>query len=233
MKKYKNKIISGILILLVIAISFFSKGNDTEEKNPPEKNLPVVTETAEPKKTEEVIINPTQEDIKERDEDKKSKQDEVEHKSVKEEAVISETVPEATENIKPSCTISVRCDTILNNISQLNPEKKGILPEDGIILSENVVYFNEGESAFDVLLREMKNRKIHLEFSKTPAYNSVYIEGIANIYEFDCGDLSGWMYKVNGEFTEYSSSLYMLKDGDKIEFLYSCAMGADIGKTYF
>ena len=219
MKKYKNKIIAGILILLVIAISFFSTGNDTEEKNPPEKNLPVVTETAEPKKTEEVIINPTQEDIKERDEDKKSKQDEVEHKS--------------TENIKPSCTISVRCDTILNNISQLNPEKKGILPEDGIILSENVVYFNEGESAFDVLLREMKNRKIHLEFSKTPAYNSVYIEGIANIYEFDCGDLSGWMYKVNGEFTEYSSSLYMLKDGDKIEFLYSCAMGADIGKTYF
>ena len=28
--------------------------------------------------------------------------------------------------------------------------------------------------------------------SKTPIYNSAYIEGIHNLYEFDCGSLSGW-----------------------------------------
>lgn len=37
-----------------------------------------------------------------------------------------------------------------------------------------------------------------MESNWTPAYNSAYIEGIGNLYEFDCGNLSGWMYSVNG-----------------------------------
>lgn len=45
---------------------------------------------------------------------------------------------------------------------------------------------------FDVLLREMKKNKIHMEFSMTPIYNSNYIEGINNLYEFDAGELQ-WM----------------------------------------
>ena len=74
--------------------------------------------------------------------------------------------------------------------------------------------------------------KIHLEFEDTPIYNSVYIEGIANIYEFDCGELSGWMYKVNGWFPNYGCSRYQLKAGDKIEWVYTCDLGNDIGGGY-
>ena len=33
-------------------------------------------------------------------------------------------------------------------------------------------------------------------------YNSYYVEGIGNLYEFDCGSESGWMYKVNGWFPQ-------------------------------
>ena len=58
--------------------------------------------------------------------------------------------------------------------------------------------FYEGETVFHVLLRETKKNKIHFEFVNTPVYNSAYIEGIGNLYEFDCGELSGWMYCVNG-----------------------------------
>ena len=36
-----------------------------------------------------------------------------------------------------------------------------------------------------------KANKIHMESSFTPVYNSAYIEGIHNLYEFDVGKLSG------------------------------------------
>ena len=130
------------------------------------------------------------------------------------------------------CTLSVRCDTILNNINSLNPEKKELVPKDGILFKSRQVVFYEGESVFNVLLREMKKNKIHMEFTNTPIYNSAYIEGIANLYEFDCGDLSGWMYKVNGWFPNYGCSRYKLKDGDVIEWVYTCDLGKDVGEDF-
>lgn len=99
-----------------------------------------------------------------------------------------------------TCTLSVSCETILNNMDKLDKNKVGIIPENGVILAEKTAVFYEGENVFNLLSREMKKNKIHLEFVNTPIYNSAYIEGIANIYEFDCGNLSGWMYKVNGKF---------------------------------
>lgn len=131
-----------------------------------------------------------------------------------------------------SCTLSVRCDTILRNYSLLNKEKKELIPSDGTIFPEQTVCFHSGESVFDVLLREMQNSKIHLEYESTPIYGSAYIEGIANIYEFDCGELSGWMYKVNGEFPNIGCSRYTLSDGDVIEWVYTCDLGADVGGEY-
>lgn len=126
-------------------------------------------------------------------------------------------------------TLSVMCKTILDHMDQFNKDKLEVLPEDGVIFPATKVTFYEGESVFDVLLREMKKAKIHMEFEMTPLYNSNYIEGINNIYEFDCGELSGWMYRVNGWFPNYGASRYQLKDGDVIEWLYTCDLGRDIG----
>lgn len=137
------------------------------------------------------------------------------------------TPPPADENL--TCTLSVRCDTVLNNMNRLDKEKLSIVPSDGIIFPEHTITFFEGESAFDVTLREMKNNGIHFEFVNTPIYNNAYIEGIGNLYELDCGELSGWMYKINGIFPNYGSSKHILKTGDKIEWVYTCDLGNDIG----
>ena len=131
-----------------------------------------------------------------------------------------------------TCTLSVRCDTILNNIGWLDSEKVDIVPKDGVIFAEKTVIFYEGESVFNLLVREMKRNKIHMEFENTPIYNSAYIEGIANLYEFDCGELSGWMYKVNDWFPNYGCSRYQLKAGDKVEWVYTCDLGNDVGGNY-
>jgi hypothetical protein len=131
-----------------------------------------------------------------------------------------------------SCILSVRCDTILDNMEYLDKEKAELVPEDGIIFPAAAVTFYEGESVFNVLQREMKKNKIHMEFENTPMYNSAYIEGINNLYEFDVGELSGWMYKVNGWFPNYGCSRCQLKDGDVVEWLYTCDLGRDIGGYY-
>ena len=64
------------------------------------------------------------------------------------------------------------------------------------------------------------------------AYDSVYIEGIGNIYEFDCGPQSGWMFSVNGIYPGLGCSAYTLADDDVILFNYTCDLGADLGADY-
>ena len=76
-----------------------------------------------------------------------------------------------------------------------------------------------------------KNR-IQISSRYTPLYNSYYVEGINQLYEFDCGKKSGWMYSVNGVFPNYGASSYKPKDGDKIEWVYTCNLGDDVGNHY-
>ena len=134
--------------------------------------------------------------------------------------------PETPAN---QCTLSVRCDTILQNITNLTSGKEGLVPANGMLFATKTVEFNPGDSVFNLLQREMKRAKIHMEFKNTPIYNSAYIQGIGNLYEFDCGELSGWMYKVNGVFPNFGSSKYTIEPGDKIEWIYTCDLGRDIG----
>lgn len=63
-------------------------------------------------------------------------------------------------------------------------------------------------------------------------YNSAYIEGIHNLYEFDVGELSGWMYSVNDWFPNYGCSRYQLQDGDVVEWVYTCDLGEDVGRGF-
>ena len=130
------------------------------------------------------------------------------------------------------CSFSISCATVLDNMDILDKSKKEIIPDDGWILKPVTVNFNEGESVFDVLKQVCRDNKIQLEFSFTPIYNSAYIEGINNLYEFECGRISSWMYEVNDWFPNYGCSRYEVKNGDVIEWQYTCSLGADIGGNY-
>ncbi len=127
------------------------------------------------------------------------------------------------------CTISIDCMTILDNLDKLKPEKLDVLPSDGIILASVQVGFYEGESVYDLLQRVCRENGIQIEASFTPAYNSAYVEGIGNLYEKDCGTLSGWTYMVNGWQPNYGCSRYALHDGDAVSWRYTCDLGSDVG----
>lgn len=131
-----------------------------------------------------------------------------------------------------TCTISIRCDTILNNMGSLTPGKEAYVPGNGVILSTTTVEFTEGETVFDILQRACSAAGIQLESSYTPAYGSHYVEGIHQLYEMDCGPESGWMYQVNGWFPNYGCSSYTVSQGDAIVWCYTCVgLGADVGAS--
>lgn len=145
----------------------------------------------------------------------------------------SATHKETTTKKQNTCTFVIECKTILNNMRKVKENKKEFIPDDGVILKKTTVTFKDGETVFDVLKRICKENNIQMESSYTPGYDNYYIEGIAQIYEKDCGTKSGWMYCVNGTFPNYGCSDYKLKNGDVVEWRYTCDLGADIGDNSF
>ena len=98
-------------------------------------------------------------------------------------------------------TLEIRCDTVLKNYENLDDRLKSdeYVPPDGVILPATEYELFEGDTVFSVLSRAV------------------------------CGPLSGWMYRVNGEFPNKGCSDYELNDGDVIEWVYTCDLGQDIG----
>ncbi len=123
------------------------------------------------------------------------------------------------ENPVGTVTISIRCDTIVGK------SDKEYIPDDAVILSDSFL-IEENETVFDILVEAAKKHTIQLDYSGTA--DAVYIAGINYIYEFDFSDLSGWLYRVNGETASTGCDRYILSDGDNIEWLYTCEMGNDL-----
>ena len=114
-------------------------------------------------------------------------------------------------------TLSIRCDTVAG--------EKEYIPDDGVILNAVSVELNRGSTAADQLVAAARQYSIQME---NEGGVSEYISGIAYIYEYDFGDLSGWMYRVNGQFADVGCGEYTLADGDVVEWLYTREMGADL-----
>lgn len=113
-------------------------------------------------------------------------------------------------------TMSVSCETIKDEL-------------DGgyIIIPETEIVLLEGDTVFTILERVLAYNKIPFDYNG--ASGAVYVKGIADIYEMDYGEMSGWMFMVNGEFPDTGCGSYEPSDGDVIEWLYTLDIGHDIG----
>lgn len=127
------------------------------------------------------------------------------------------------------CTMEIYCTTLLNEENIDNEAIIPYIPEDGVLLAQTTIEFTEGENAFDVLIKACRANDIHYDFREDSMYSGAYIEGIGYLYEFDGGPLSGWMYKVNGQFPNYGCKRYIVQDGDAIVWMYTCDLGRDVG----
>ncbi len=127
--------------------------------------------------------------------------------------------------------LTVSCSTVLDNWENLDPALKHekYVPSDGYILERTEYVLRKGDTVFDILDRAVRYNKIQMECIYSANYASVYVQGINHLYEFSCGELSGWMFSVNGKFPNYGCSRYELKDGDEILWAYTCDLGRDVG----
>lgn len=135
---------------------------------------------------------------------------------------------------KRTVKISIRVDTLLKHWEKLDPslQSEKYVPKNGIILKTTTYeLLSEKDTVWDVLQRATKEHKIQMEYqgANENIYNSVYVEGINHLYEFSAGELSGWMYRVNGVYPNYGCNQYVLKDGDVIEWNYTVDLGRDLG----
>ena len=137
-----------------------------------------------------------------------------------------------SENGDFTVTISIDCKTILNEYEKLDNSLKNTqyVPKNGIILNKTTVWANKGDTVLDILKKATKENNIQLEYSQSP--NDSYVEGINHIYEFSCGELSGWMYKVNGNFANTGCNSYFVSENDHIQWIYTCNLGEDIGEKF-
>lgn len=140
--------------------------------------------------------------------------------SAKEEQKASATPLEEQKSFV--CGITIRCDSMLKHMEAVEEAVKDYIPTDGIILGQTSVKVEQGDTAYSLLQKVCQAKDIALDASYTNMYSSAYVRGIGHIYEKQAGLSSGWLYLVNGKLPGYGASRYRLKEGDQIEWVYSC-----------
>lgn len=111
---------------------------------------------------------------------------------------------------------------------KLSIDKKTI--GGGFIIRPREVELRKNDSVWDITRRLLDREGIKYNYSYTAKYNSVYIESIDGLGEFDHGPDSGWMYNVNGKYPSYGASQYRPRKNDRIEWRYTKDLGADLGQ---
>ncbi|WP_226670397.1 DUF4430 domain-containing protein [Metabacillus litoralis] len=89
----------------------------------------------------------------------------------------------------------------------------------GTVLSSTKVEMIEGNTVLDITLKILKEKGIPV--SLTGSGGTAYVQGIANLFEFDRGPLSGWTVKRNGATLDRSAGAVKVKSGDSIQWIYT------------
>ncbi len=118
-----------------------------------------------------------------------------------------------------TCTVTIECKKVLDNMDKLKSGHEAYVPSDGMILDSYSVTLKNGCTAYDMLKKACDDNSVSINMSKT-VYGT-YIVGFNNIDEKDCGSGSGWLYFVNGSSPSRSCAKYSVKNGDSIVFSYT------------
>lgn len=123
-------------------------------------------------------------------------------------------------------TVLAECSAALDNMGSIDERVNtaDVIPADGVVIAYCEVPLPEGATAFEALTLAARQQQVRVDGSGT--VYGVYVSAIGHIAEFGFGDMSGWLYSVNGEYPEVSCGEYRLHDGDAVEFHYTCGYGA-------
>ena len=134
-----------------------------------------------------------------------------------------ETEPEEAQYI--TCTISIDCQRILEHMDQLKAGHESFVPQDGWLLKETSITVKKGATVYDALRQACEKNGLMLDCESTQY--GIYIAGIQQLHEKDCGNSSGWTYEVNGQSAHVGCSSYKLSGNEQIRWRYTCSLGHD------
>ena len=88
-----------------------------------------------------------------------------------------------------------------------------------VIIARSEFDFEEDDTVYDLLVDAARANGIALDVTGTGSF--IYVRAIDMIYERAHGELSGWVYTVNGVSASVGCAAYALRDGDVIEWFYT------------
>ena len=130
----------------------------------------------------------------------------------KKEDVTTKQDVSTTEKEADSVTVKIICDDTVTKDVWADP----------VILDETEYSFEGEVDDFTALTEVAEDNDIVL------VHSDGYVTGIGGLSTGDAGELSGWMFQVNGELASVGAPDYTLQDGDKLVWFYT----ADYN-TYF
>lgn len=219
--KKKILIFSSIILAIFLVLQIDFKTSDDYYKDTNNNNEPVLVDD---KKDDQ----PTK-----KEDTKKDNNTNIEKPSapIVDEKKEEDKTPPKTTTDDISVKILIDVNTLLKDDSKLEPQLKQYVPKSGYILPSTAIKVKKGSSAFDVLKAATKKYQIQMEYEgvSTTGYNTIYLKGINHIYEFSAGNESGWLYSVNGIFSNYGIDAFKVKNNDTIRIIYSLNLGCDVG----
>ena len=205
-----NKKICALLLSVVMCFCFTACSNNSSEQT--EQSTAVTTTTQATTST--TVAETTTKETTAKPSTTKTQT------TTKKKKVTATKVNKKKKIDKVTCTVTVECKSILDHMDELKEGHEEFVPSDGYIIKNYTYKAKAGYTAYDALKSACNSNDIKLT-AKNTTYG-IYISGINNLDEFDCGDQSGWMYSVNGIMPNTNCGNVTVDDGDSIVFTYVC-----------
>lgn len=205
-----NKKICALLLSVAMCFCFSACSNNTQE----EQSTAVTATTTTQATTSTTVAETTTKKTTAKPSTTKTQT------TTKKKKITTTKVKKKKKTDTVTCTVTVECKSILDHMDELKEGHEEFVPDDGYIIKNYTYKAKAGYTAYDALKSACNNNDIKLTAQKT-SYG-VYISGINNLDEFDCGKQSGWMYSVNGIMPNTTCGNVTVDDGDSIVFTYVC-----------
>lgn len=205
-----NKKICALLLSVAMCFCFTACSNNTQE----EQSTAVTATTTTQATTSTTVAETTTKETTAKPSTTKTQT------TTKKKKITTTKVKKKKKTDTVTCTVTVECKSILDHMDELKEGHEEFVPSDGYIIKNYTYKAKAGYTAYDALKSACNNNDIKLTAQKT-SYG-VYISGINNLDEFDCGKQSGWMYSVNGIMPNTTCENVTVDDGDSIVFTYVC-----------
>lgn len=238
MLKTKRKLSLALAVILIISI--FAGCAAQKEETDSTKDDTTITQTVsaeteqtsqkgnESETTDKQVENTTDKTTESNSTSSASKEKEKEKATSKSSGAAKTTQKKTTpttakttkkpESTVSTCTLTIECTAVLDNMSSLKAGHEKYVPDDGYILSNKKMTVSKGDTVYDVLKEACSENGIRLTASNSTF--GIYVSGINNIDEKDCGKNSGWTYWVNGNMPMVTCGKYTVNNGDEIKFSY-------------